>query len=349
MRFPHLTLIKTVSLLLVIFAHGLLPFVFRNPFWQVYADTPSPSADFAARIMGVTLIPSFIFASGFLLENTVSQRDPDFVSLLLSRAKRLLLPWFAVMLFWLVPVYVVFDIPVFLRPAETPFIQTLALGLQGKFVDHLWFLLALFWASLFWMFSRPLLRRLPSWASLVYALIAALCVECFGKGLTWYCLWETGAPILYLFSGAYAFQHREKLDVVFLSRPIRAALCILVPMAILLPFAHKAFIISWTLGVLGILLFYLLGLVASKTIYPYLERCPIYAYFERNSFRYYLFHMPTPIVLFTALASMPRLPAWPAIFLLFFLTLAVTTVLVRASHALEAMLPQILARMRSYD
>ena len=128
------------------------------PHWKLYADTTAFGGDFAAALLLSALVPSFIFASGFLLEKTLQTSELSFGDILGSRIKRLLVPWFLIMLFWLVPLYTLFDIPAYQRPAGSSLLEAYAAGLQGRFVDHTWFLLVLFWASLFWLLCRPLAR-----------------------------------------------------------------------------------------------------------------------------------------------------------------------------------------------
>ena len=59
------------------------------------------------------------------------------------------------------------------------------------------------------------------------------------------------------------------------------------------------------------------------------------AWFERNGFRFYLFHLPTPLLVFMWLYKPLQLPPAAFVLLNVAITLAVTTVIVAASRKLE--------------
>ena len=396
MHYPQIALQKTLCLLFVIAAHAVLPFTATKPFWKLYADTQACGADTVAGIFTFSLVPSFIFASGFLLEKAM-QETSCLGEVAGKRIKRLLWPWLLVMLFWLVPLYTIFDLPSYCRPEGASFWATLLAGLQGQFTDHLWFLLALFWASLFWLAAGPLLKRapipcccccnmpkpnlrpwiekaraiimkeLPGWikpewfalkgekpvvpvtdlAGFGLAFIVAVTIQVGGKDLTWFCFHEAAGPILYLYCGMMAYRHREWLDTILWDNRAKLLPGLAIPFLLLSPVGGAHFVLTWTLGILGALMTYTACLVIVRTGFSIKKAAPHYAYFEKNAFRFYLFHMPVALLLFEALNATAFLAPWLIITATFILTLAVTAAIVHCTHTLEqTQLPKIFAGMQ---
>ena len=399
MHYPQVTRLKTLCLFFVIVLHALYPFASHTPFWSLYADTQAAGADIIIRFFGATLIPAFIFASGFLLEKTLQTQTLTFSDILGIKIKRLLAPWFFTMLFWLVPLYTLFDIPAYGRPAGSSLWEAYARGFPGLFTDHLWFLLALFWATLFWLICRPLadlLARhaparlpamlacrlpdlkgllptqekmrniaLPEWISrniphvakpdlsmadltgLGIALVAALIVQVGSQSLTWYCFNESAGPIIYLYCGMLAYRHRDWLDTLFRENAIKIFFPLAAAYVVLLPAYALFFPAAWLLGILGSLLAYQICLGTVGMNFPLKDSKGLYACFEKNAFRFYLFHMPTTLVLFKLLSAPDILAPWLCIPAVIILTLLITAVFVRCSHWLEeTQLPKIAAGMR---
>jgi len=94
---------------------------------------------------------------------------------------------------------------------------------------------------------------------------------------------------------------------------------------------------GWAVSLLCALLGYHLFLLAGG-IYPWLQALAPYAWFERNGFRLYLFHLPTPLLVFMWLYKPLQLPPVAFIALNVAITLAVTAAIVAASRKLEARL-----------
>lgn len=378
--------------------HALLPFTTGNAYWKVYADAQALGGDLIARILLFSVVPAFIFASGFLMENSLLARSPSFGDFLGARIKRLLVPWFLVMLVWLVPLYTLFDVPAYGRPDGGSFWETLLAGLQGRFTDHLWFLLVLFWATLFWLLVRPLMEcaarlpipsacakpdwvpygkiaearakleemipaplksdafklqgekpalTLPDLAGFGVALVAVFIIQAGTRGVTWFCLNETAGPVLFLYCGMLARRHEEWLNAFLWKNYLKIFPVLALAFLILLPAGNSLFVVPWLLGVIGALLIYQLCLGAVRIGFPAKKPTGAVAFFEQNAFRYYLFHMPTTVLVFTLLDNPNGFHPWVCILLTLVSALAITTIVVRCSRALEErFLPKIFSGMR---
>jgi peptidoglycan/LPS O-acetylase OafA/YrhL len=156
-----------------------------------------------------------MLASGYLMGLTLETRHRTFMGQIRNRVKRLLRPWFCTVTFWLVPLYTFFDLPANNRPAGFTLAQTYQAGLTGLFNDHLWFLLLLFWVSLFWLAVLPLVRRTGIFFGFALAIAISLLIDNYGRGLTWYVLWQTPGQIIYFYLGYCLYHYRSRLAELF--------------------------------------------------------------------------------------------------------------------------------------
>ena len=339
MHYPHIALLKTKCLFLVVVMHCVMFYATPFPFWKLYADTPQPWADLFTAISGSTLIQCFMFASGFLFAASwdAGKRTP--LQHALHRGRRLLLPWFGVGMLWVAPLYTLFSIPAFGHPADATLLETWKSVSLGLFTDHLWFLLVLFWITLFWIIALRVLQKLGRDTALtggMVALVAALCLQNYGGWLKWYCLWEAPSFILCYYMGIVAFRNHEALNALCRARPLALGLGLTALIVLLWPYAGAP-VSGWIVSLLCVLLVYHLFLL-SAGLYPLVQSFAPFAWFERNGFRLYLFHLPTPLLVFMWLYKPLQLPPLAFIALNIAITLTVTAAIVAASRKLEARL-----------
>lgn len=339
-NFPHITLQRTLCLLGVLFMHSAAPFMEGNPFWQLFADERSVTATALASYFGVILIPSFIFASGFLLAHSYEHKQRTFSEQLRNRAIRLLRPWLLTVLFWLVPLYTLFDLPSFNRPLHATLLEGYSVALRGLFAEHLWFLLVLFWVTLFWLLFLPIVRKTNQFIGLVIAVAAAALVQCFGSGLTWFCFWHTSGPLFFFYLGCLAYWHRERIDPLLIRFPRLLLLALAVALAVLSQLTSASFVAICLISSLGCAFSYLLSLMLVQKGYQSLRSVALYRYFEEYSFRFYLFHMPTGLLAFK-IVNGTSLPVFFQIFLIFAICFAATSVTVTVSHHFEKIISQM--------
>ena len=336
MYYPHIAMLKTKCLFLVVVMHCVMFFATPFPFWKLYADSPQPLADLITAISGTTLIQSFMMASGFLFAAAWDSGKRTPLQHLLHRGRRLLLPWFGVGMLWVAPLYWLFSIPAFGHPADTSLVDTWKSVALGLFTDHLWFLLVLFWVTVFWIAALGVLKKCghdTAVAGGMVALVAALCVQNYGQWIKWYCLWEVPAYILCYYLGIVIFRNRESLDAMCRKHPLALGAGLLAMIILLWPYAFAP-VSGWALSLLCALLMYHMFLLTAG-LYPLLHSISLFAWFERNGFRFYLFHLPTPLLVFMWLYKPLQLPPAAFVLLNVAITLAVTAAIVAASRKLE--------------
>ncbi|MDR3319557.1 MAG: acyltransferase [Desulfovibrio sp.] len=334
MRTNHIALLKTICLAGVIFLHAALPFTAPGRFWRFYAERQSAFAEELCFWGGLIIIPSFMLASGYLAALSGNRQSRSVIGQIVNRAKRLLVPWFFLTVFWMVPLYTFFDLPAFNRPEGFTLVRTYRVGLSGLFTDHLWFLLTLFWVSCFWAIIQPLAKRFSVLSGLAFAIAAALLMNDYGRGLTWYAVWETDGPLVWFVLGCVLFRYRERMERSAARRPltlfaVNAALfVVLARNGVQTPLLH------WITCALGALAAFQICLHLARH-YKTFRDIRLYSYFEDNAFRFYLFHVPGAYLTFKILFTMGMTSPLPFILLSFALNFCLTAGIVAVVNALE--------------
>jgi peptidoglycan/LPS O-acetylase OafA/YrhL len=331
----HMALLKTFCLLGVIFFHAVLPFTEPGGFWQFYADRQAATAEFFKFWGDFVFIPSFMLASGYLAALSAEKRQRNAPAYIADRARRLLVPWFLLMIFWMVPLYTFFDIPSYNRPEGYTLAQTYRAGLAGLFTDHLWFLLVLFWVNAFFALLRPIERRFGGLSGPVLALAAALLMDGYGRGLTWYAVWETSGPLVWFGLGNILCRYRDGIGETLARRPktLFGMNAVLFVGAAVLG-AQTTPVVYWLTCCLGALVAFQACLHAARR-HDRLRGFSLYRYFEDNAFRFYLFHMPGGYLTYTMLAAAGLSSPLPLMLLSFALNFCLTACIVALFNTLE--------------
>jgi hypothetical protein len=325
------------------FLHAVLPFTKPGGFWRFYADRQSGAADFFNFWGGFILIPSFMLASGYLAALSMKRRPRGALAYIAGRAKRLLVPWFLLMIFWMVPLYTFFGIPAYNRPETYTLAQTYRVGLEGLFADHLWFLLALFWVDVFFAVLRPAASRFGGMFVPALALAAALLVNEYGRTLTWYCVWETSGPLIWFGLGTILYRYRDGIGKMLARRPGTLFVLNAVLFVVTAVFGSQMTPVYWLTCCMGALAAFQACLYLAR-YYSRLRGFRPYRYFEDNAFRFYLFHMPGGYLTYRMLAAAGLSSPLPLMLLSFALNLCLTTCLVAVFNTLEKRLSGIFPR-----
>lgn len=157
-KYNYIDLAKTIAMFLVILYHSLLFFA-DSPYWLFKADYQNDTAIFLCNILNCTVVPLFVFCSGFLFQLSMRKKEMRTGTTILKKAKRLLLPYFLYRFLWLVPTYSIFDIPAYGRPKGSSLLYGYKSMLLGQFNDVSWFLIMLFWVSIIWIILRNFLKK----------------------------------------------------------------------------------------------------------------------------------------------------------------------------------------------
>ena len=297
-RFPYISLLKTLAMLMVVLLHSSLYFVNFNPFWPLKANAPDAVVDGMVRVLECMVVPGFFMASGFLLTRSLCVSSKGWLAQAAGRSKRLLLPYFVTGILYLVPVYTLLDLPSFMRPEGAGWTDGYSAFFRGQFADHLWFLMALCWSTLVFLCMAPLLRKRSTvWAAAALSVGLAWLNTTYMSHWCYYNLSQLAQPLLMMALGAVLFHNHVLLERMGRWNLLTGGLVLTVGILC---------IIHWTDGnpawhtrnflcTLGLALL-LYGMVGEKPCR--LQQTRAGMWFEKNSMLFYLLHSPFPLICF---------------------------------------------------
>lgn len=299
-KYEYISGIKTVCMLIVILSHCML-FYGEEEMFPIKADFSSPTVVKLCLFLDVSIMAAFVFCSGFLYAAGL-KKGRSVKEDILSRIKRLLLPYYLYGALCLVPVYTLLDIECFGRPAGTGLIEGYKEMILGVFSDHLWFLWMLFWISLFFILIKPFLEGKKL---IIAGLLSAafMWVDMFLlKDFPYFKVFFLAPYVMCFFAGVLFFYLDEKINKLppVADLLIAAALFLIVllysqnkPDNTVLFYVMKA--------VSGIMFYFLFVFLAGTALYKNMREMKLYRYFEKNSMSLYIFCYPTAYIYFKLL------------------------------------------------
>lgn len=323
-------MMRLTALFLVLLAHSLLFYV-DNIHWPVRAAEQSYFAEWSAIFIYYITIPAFVFISGFLLAKSYQNRPQPLRKIIGNRFRRLIIPWFLVGVLWVVPTDTLFDIPVYMRPVGTSLTDGYQAFFVGLYTSHLWFLLALFWATLSCMLILPILKKHPL-ISLIITLLMALAAQLFLDSVQYYTLSQIALPILCFGFGMFFYHAKDWVETLPKSRKSVLLTTLFIALIALICFdcsIKRNLYIGWLISIMGCLgIYYMFDFLQYKRVTRKMCSSKLYRWFDSNSMEYYLFHMPFPMLFFMILYPISDITPILFIALIFIFTVAATTIVV---------------------
>jgi hypothetical protein len=195
----------------------------------------------------------------------------------------------------------------------------------------------------FWLAASPLLKRIRLPGGLALAVAVSWLINGYGRGLTWYALWETAGPLIHMFLGIALWTCRNRLDFfqaldgsdlrryAFALYRVRlqgraAANLLLDSVRVGAPLAYQA------------------SLYCARRWYQDLRGSVCCRYFEDNAFSFYLFRIPGGPLIFKALDALTSLSPLPFVLLSFILNLTAVTLIVTLVNTLETLARKALTK-----
>lgn len=324
-HYHYISLLKLFAMLAVVLLHSSHHFEEFSSYWPYKANEPDVVVSWMSRIFACMVVPGFFMASGFLITRTVCVGHKSWSEQVLGRSKRLLLPFFATGILYLVPVYTLLDLASFNRPAGSSWLEGYTAFFQGKFADHLWFLSALFWCSLIFMFMAPLLRsRKLVWVAAGIAVFLAWVNTVYMSNIPWYSLSQLARPLVMMALGALLCHYHDVQERMGKWSVLPGAL--ILTAGILAEVFWTEGAVSWhcrnVLCTLGIALV-LYGVVGETPCR--LQQSRVGKWFEKNSMLFYLLHSPFPLICFSYIyMNSEWVQSWPGmVYVAVFFPLAV--------------------------
>lgn len=327
-KFDYIDLSKTIAMFLVILCHSLLFFA-DNPYWLLNADYKSNTAEFLYNMFSCTVIPMFVFCSGFLFQLSLQKRELVTVTAVIGRAKRLLLPYLLYGILWLVPTYTLFDVPSFGRPEGTSLIYGYKSMLLGQFSDVAWFLLMLFWVSVIWIILRELLKKERIIIGAAAAVVLYIAAHTLLSEISYYKLNQIDIYILIFFVGASFFWIADKINK--LSMPILMMIFLIgvIVCAILNQYMMSNYWIYCILAILlpVVILILSMGLCKLK-LYARIENTRTYKWLLNHNMDIYLMQAPAMYLSFRIFYPLIGQYCFLCIAAIYIFTIAVDIILV---------------------
>ena len=284
---------KTFAILLVIFYHCILFYKNPSPFWPLNAGIALPSIITLKSFIGVCLVPSLVLCSGFLFLLSTRNHPRSRLEMIKNKVKRLVWPYFLYGALWLVPLYTFFDIPTMGRSLHTDFVSGFLAMCTGIFTDHLWFLLALFWATLFFIIIRNFLDGKKLIVAGALTVIATVCIELFLADIEYYCIGESGPFFIVFFVGILLYHFNEKIEKWNSKIYCIISLALFAVLGLFIYLNIDNTVVSYIEKISGALLFYFIFMAVSRTSFSdKLNQSRFYKFCESRSMNIYLLNCP---------------------------------------------------------
>lgn len=189
----RLDTIRALAICLVMLGHSIIIY---DPSWAII-NTAMAASYFNLLKQGINLVqmPLFFALSGYLFFFTL-QKKGSLWELMRNKTMRLLLPFFLVGLFFMIPIKAMLAVPGYILPAGGGIECFLYDFLKGYNVGHLWFLPTLFaimlicflllprfqniWIDSIVLFLFVLLAVLPKYMTLPLPYYSSFCSNAFG-------------------------------------------------------------------------------------------------------------------------------------------------------------------------
>ena len=301
-KYGYITFTKTVNLFIVVLFHCMVVYV-PNPIYLETANISSDTVGNIAWILNYIMVPAFVICSGFLMANSFKNHDRSIPVEIKRKAERLLIPYYLYGTLWLVPLETFFDINMIGREENYSLWKTFLRMLTGQFTDHLWFLLILFWSSLFIILLKPLYKRGHYVIMGLLSFAAGYAIQFFAQSVPYFKISQVGPFIICIFAGVMLYKAAdklEKLSYVLIIFVILGSLAIVLGCHFFLMDYYNYWICIADLagGITGLFT----GLLLWKTKpVKWIGKTKVYIYTERHNLNMYLFGNPFPFIYFMAL------------------------------------------------
>lgn len=218
-----------------------------------------------------------------------------------------------------------------MRPAGTSLMGGYKNFFLGLYADHLWFLLALFWATLSCVLFLPIVKR-HLFTSLFITLLTALAAQLFLSSVEYYRLSMIASPILCFGFGMFFYHAKDRVETLSVNWKKLLLIILFTSMVSLICFDRSidgSLYLGWLISIIGcVLIYYMFDFLQDKRIVGKVYSNKFYKWIESNNMEYYLFHIPFPMLFF--MIFYPVLDIAPVLFIAmtFLFTFSATTVVV---------------------
>ena len=274
-RLFHIELLQAFGILCVFLGHAIR--IYYDGGWYFHKTQPVLMFDIIDKFIFSFHMPLFVFLSGYLfyLNKDKIENAWEYV---IKRVKRLLVPFYFAGFLYVLPMIC------FINPLEKSVGFYYISFLTLDYTWHLWYLIALFIITLFFVLYYFKLNKLNKYV-LLAVLIGISLLATTGPSS---CLARIPKFAIYFYLGCLFVENKDFIEQT-LSKFIWVILPAFLSLEVLLYFAYKNVLVGFGCAVLGILFFYLLGLKLSQKVNG---QNKIISFLSVNLLSLYIIHEP---------------------------------------------------------
>lgn len=326
-KVPELDTMKFYGILFVVLGHVAMMYT-RSSIMPHFTDL-SPFMIGIKNVIYAFHMPMFIFISGciFAFQLEILHRNITYKSLLKSKIRRLLVPFFTIGFFWVLPVMALLG----LRDPIHYAIDGFVLAIDPR---HLWYVLMLFWSFLIFFILRAFCLRCgisQLWIG-TFAIILYVAYQYPNMRMPYFQIGSVMNYFIWFVLGYFFMLYKAKawhvsFGAFFLS------LWAIIGDIFLFDHLLPSSLVKVAFAIDGITIMYFI----SKNLSERITRTNLYSEIVKNSFGIYLFH---PMIIYIIYYSIGSLSVWPInpiitsllVFCVSVLMSVLLTILVRRIH-----------------
>jgi len=287
-------------------------------------------------------IPLFVFVSGYLFIDSQTRIQKEFVSIFINRFKRLIIPCFIVALLWIIPSHIFIT-----RDLGSSFseIWVKIIDILSGNVEHLWFLLMLFWTTIIFyplsLFFKS--KYAPFAIPLIGIVLAWIFVNTSLYTLpNFYSISQVSKYLFYFYMGAVLCEYREKIDVTIRGNPLLTVFILgllvwnsqLYILANFDTYVGAWFIIShlkayFVVSTITILFLYAVAVSIEHIFKTFFERSKVISFLDKESLGIYYFHIQMGTIVIPLINKIKfQLTVFNKICILFFSMILLSSIMI---------------------
>ncbi len=297
----HIDNLRAVAILLVVFGHSVILY---SDGWALYSTMrTSDIFNYAKKYIDIIQMPIFFAVSGYLFNRTCKRReDFSWGGVITERACRLLVPYFAFSLLWMVPIRLAIQYPGY-KGKSISYILLDAIIL-GSDNGHLWYLIALFGCTMVYFFlnRRVSISERNSFTQICLIMVSALCAILCGVIPTKYGgihLQNTARYFVWFLLGGVIQSKKDLLMTFSRNKKTGYIICLALVAIICSYLSIHAFALASYISAGAVV-------ILALVFFPK-KKCKFLSRISSSSFGVYLFHSPLIYITFTYFSEAPPL------------------------------------------
>ena len=278
--------LRAVAIIMVVLGHSIIIY---SSSWNLYTTSVMcKPLDGLKKGIDIIQMPIFFSLSGYLYY--FSQNKKKFIHFLGDKSRRLMIPFFAFSILWLLPIRLLINYPGFMNKSIIKIIiKDIILGFDN---GHLWFLQALFLVFIFMYFISKFLYRINRNQIYIALFIVLFAISYFASVIK-------NAPIIknafQYFVWFYLGYLINRFENILINKKTRVISLVATIILMVLYFAHTSTEVKYLASTSTVIFAYnIISNLYNKALDKIAD----------NSFGIYLFHSPLVYITYSFLSEM---------------------------------------------